>query len=250
MTYRLLVVDDSQTNLKLALSIIERLNIRADGVSNGLDALAALQRQRYDLVLMDIAMPAMDGMETTRAIRAIGFDGLALPIVAVTANSLADERADYLAAGMNDMLPKPLTPANLRAILADYIDLSLAVPDEPTPLSADLPVLSQDALSLLEHQIGREALVAVLGQFVEELAQRRDKLASGDLAVIRRESHTLKSTAATFGALKLAEAAAETETAARLGLPRATELATALPPLVDEALAAFEALLEQSVGGG
>jgi CheY-like chemotaxis protein len=113
---RLLLVEDSDMNQKVALQILKRLGYRADVAGNGLEALQSLERQTYDLVLMDIQMPEMDGLEATRRIRSKWPDGRPR-IVAMTASALKEDRDICLAAGMDDYATKPIKPETLRAVL-------------------------------------------------------------------------------------------------------------------------------------
>ena len=105
---RILLTEDNATNQKLALRVLERLGYRADVAGNGLEALIALERQRYDLVLMDIQMPELDGLEATRQIRLRWGDQIPPFIVAMTANAMEGDREACLAAGMNDYISKPI----------------------------------------------------------------------------------------------------------------------------------------------
>jgi signal transduction histidine kinase/CheY-like chemotaxis protein len=114
----ILVVDDNATNQRVVSLILERLGYRADIAVNGRDAVAALAQRRYDLVIMDVEMPEMDGVEATRRIRAQMAAGDQPRIVGLTANASREERALYLAAGMDDCLVKPLDTNALQAQLA------------------------------------------------------------------------------------------------------------------------------------
>jgi CheY-like chemotaxis protein len=114
----ILVVEDNATNQRVVLLILERLGHHADVAMNGREALAALARCRYDLVLMDVEMPEMDGVEATRRIRAETPRETQPRIVGLTANAAREDLATYLAAGMDDCLEKPIDTARLREVLA------------------------------------------------------------------------------------------------------------------------------------
>jgi len=120
---RILLAEDNAVNQKVALKILERLGYRADAVGNGKEALAALEKIPYDLVLMDVQMPEMDGFEATRAVR----DGRAkvldrnVPIIAMTAHAMKGDRERCLEAGMDDYIGKPVTPSAVKEILEKYL---------------------------------------------------------------------------------------------------------------------------------
>ncbi len=127
----ILVAEDNPVNQKVTLLLLRNLGYTADVVANGRDALAALRRQPYALVLMDAQMPDMDGIEATRLVRAAQSAGepgfpAHLPIVAMTANAMSGDREHYLAAGMDDYLAKPVKPTALRDLLARYLRSEVA----------------------------------------------------------------------------------------------------------------------------
>jgi len=123
-TARLLLVEDNTTNQKVALSILKKLGLRADAVANGAEAIAALESIPYDLVLMDVQMPVMDGLEATERIRAPRSTVLnhAVPIIAMTAEAMHGDRDRCLAVGMNDYVTKPVNPQALVERLAQWLD--------------------------------------------------------------------------------------------------------------------------------
>ncbi len=110
---RILLAEDNAVNQKLALRMLERMGYRADVAGNGLEVLEALQRQFYDIVLMDVQMPELDGLETTRRIRNELEDGAQPRIIAMTANAMKEDREECLAAGMDDYVSKPIRVQDL-----------------------------------------------------------------------------------------------------------------------------------------
>jgi CheY-like chemotaxis protein len=122
-TVRLLVAEDNRVNQVLAKRILAKMGYEPDIVSNGAQALDALQRQAYDVVLMDVQMPEMDGMEATRQIRSGRVDILRpeVRIIAMTANAMTGDRDECLACGMNDYVSKPINTRNLAAAIERQI---------------------------------------------------------------------------------------------------------------------------------
>jgi CheY-like chemotaxis protein len=114
---RILLAEDSPTNQRIALLMLRRMGYEADVAENGLEVLAALERRRYDLVLMDVEMPQMDGVEATRRIRAQAPRDAQPRILGLTANASPEDRDGFLAAGMDACLVKPVRPAELQAAL-------------------------------------------------------------------------------------------------------------------------------------
>ncbi|MBI5081796.1 MAG: response regulator, partial [Chloroflexi bacterium] len=111
------LTEDNTVNQKLALRILQRMGYRADVAANGLEALAALRRQRYDVILMDVQMPEMDGLEATRQIRSTFTPDQQPHIIAMTANAMQGDREVCLEAGMNDYVSKPIQIKELQAAL-------------------------------------------------------------------------------------------------------------------------------------
>jgi signal transduction histidine kinase/CheY-like chemotaxis protein len=117
MPLRILIAEDNRINQKVALKLLERIGYRADVAANGVEALRALERQAYDVVLMDVQMPEMDGLAATRAIRERWPGSSGPRVVAMTANAMRDDREACLAAGMDDFVSKPVVLAQLAAAL-------------------------------------------------------------------------------------------------------------------------------------
>ena len=106
-------------NQEIAIATLENAGHHVDVVANGLEALDAVQNVGYDVVLMDIQMPEMDGIAATRAIRDLDGEVSEIPIIALTADAMAGDREKYLACGMNNYLSKPFEPRQLDAVISD-----------------------------------------------------------------------------------------------------------------------------------
>jgi signal transduction histidine kinase/CheY-like chemotaxis protein len=126
---RILVAEDNQVNQRVALRILERMGYRAEVAANGREVLGALERQRFDVILMDVRMPEMDGLEATKQIRRLL--GPMPRIIAMTANAFEEQRSECLAAGMDDYLAKPLKPGDLAAKLEGLRACPLDSPSAP-----------------------------------------------------------------------------------------------------------------------
>ncbi len=124
---RVLLVDDDPVNQEVTLALLRRLHLVVDVVSDGQQALERVRTENYALVLMDVQMPVMDGLEASRAIRRLP-DRQAVPILAMTANAYAEDRNECLAAGMNDHITKPVAPSTLYASLLRWLDASAVAP--------------------------------------------------------------------------------------------------------------------------
>jgi ABC-type amino acid transport substrate-binding protein/DNA-binding response OmpR family regulator/anti-sigma regulatory factor (Ser/Thr protein kinase) len=238
-----LLVEDNLINRQLAQELLERMGLLVRTAGDGRQALAALGDARFDLVLMDIQMPEMDGFEATAAIRAQ--PRLAgLPIVAMTAHAMAGDRERCLAAGMNDHIAKPIDPERLLRTLAQWLRPAAGRAPAPAdtdraPLPATLPGVDL-AWGLQRVGGNRRLFRKLLGDFVvhhgEAPQALRRHLAAGDLETALREVHTLHGVAGNLGARGLEGAAGRLEAALRGG-----EAVTALP---DDFTRAFAELLQ------
>ncbi len=220
---RVLLAEDNTVNQQIALLVLESLGYRADVASNGIEAVEAVEQFPYDLVLMDVQMPEMDGLEATRRIRSspVPPERGALPIriVAMTANAMQGDREACLDAGMDDYLAKPIRPEELAVALA-------ATPSRSSGMTADA-IGAPDAVTLDASAIARMRSIApddesfdrLVTSFLDNGASLLTQLAgaagSDDIDVLRRTAHTLKSNATSFGATELAELCAELESQAR-----------------------------------
>lgn len=227
---RILVAEDNATNRVVARVLLEQLGQRLAFAANGAEAVRAAQAEPFDLILMDISMPVMDGLEATRQIRALPGAAGRLPILALTAHAGRAEQDACLAAGCDDVLTKPLDPAALRAALGRW---SAHLPPDPPALPAAAPrgtdaPAAKDAdggidmrLAELASQIGEEALPDLIAASLEDLTRHRgvlDALARGEAVppeVARRTFHSLAGIAATFGATGLTGLARTLEREAR-----------------------------------
>ena len=235
---RVLLAEDNPVNQEVAIAMMEEFGCHFEIADNGREALAALERAAFDVVLMDCQMPDMDGFQATAEIRRRGTVGRAggpVPIVALTANAMKGDRDACLAAGMDDYLAKPFSAETLRLVLeqwsADDQALAAAPEAEPfpkQPAEATTGVIepkSLDNIRKLQRKRAPSLLLKViqiyLGSAPQILGNMHRAVAAADAAALANAAHALKSSSANLGATRLAALCKSLEAEARSG--KATE---------------------------
>ncbi len=220
---KILVVEDNAVNQLVAQRLLDRQGYRSVIAEDGFKALKLVEEQEFDLILMDIQLPEMDGYETTRRIRAHQKKtGKRVPIVAMTANAMKGDREKCLDAGMDDYVSKPVQPPKLFQVIEAACGLGIENPAKVNEKSTDTSSSDTDVLDRdagLSHMGGDMGLYQdVIRIFLEDAPQQIEKirggLASGKVEVVECEAHALKGSAANIGARILSEAALRLETAA------------------------------------
>jgi PAS domain S-box-containing protein len=215
-----LLAEDNVVNQRVALGLLAKRGHRVTVASNGREAIDAVLREQFDVVLMDVQMPVMGGFEATAAIREREREtGGHLRIVAMTAHAMAGDRERCLAAGMDAYLPKPIEPRTLFAAVEESAAEGLSSPPPPPRF---------DRAALLDRLGGDEALIADLVQLfladgLPRVARIKAALAAGDFATLRAEAHALKGSAGELALTSLAEAAGVLERLAEQKKTRAAE---------------------------
>jgi CheY-like chemotaxis protein len=251
----ILLVEDNAINQKVAIHMLDRLGYRADIAGNGQEAVDALQRQSYDVILMDVQMPLMDGVEATSVIRETIPSGKQPFIVAMTANAMAGDRETYLANGMDDYISKPVRVEELVSTLERYrqyvqeisthksetktIDVDVmpmdSAKDFPKQVSSTWPI----DLKALEKMMGADAsemvnsILPIFWDETDPLVQAlKEAVSVRDSIRVREISHTIKGSCASLAITTLAELARQLEVIGREGnLASVDEL---LPPFLAE----------------
>jgi CheY-like chemotaxis protein/HPt (histidine-containing phosphotransfer) domain-containing protein len=230
---RILLAEDNITNQEVAVGILKKLGLRANTVANGMEAVKALEILPYDLVLMDVLMPEMDGLEATRQIRNPQSAVLnhQIPIIAMTANAMKGDREECLAAGMNDYVSKPVSPQALVEALNRYLPREAAAAmgktagqrEETAPVSAgeaEAPVFDQAGLMyrmMDDHNLARTVISGFLDDLPHRIEALKACLESGDAAGATRQAHSTKSAYASVGGEALGKVALEMGNAAKAG---------------------------------
>lgn len=290
--YRILLAEDSPTNRMVASALLRRVGYRVDWVIDGAEALDSVKRLPYDLILMDVSMPNMDGVEATKAIRALQGEESQVPIVALTAHAMPGDKERFLQAGMDAYLTKPLQARELIDTIVRFCPPNMGRYCKPNPVkeitgqedvillnpapepkpqqSADQgqslpqkkeapasdekkgedgsPVVDEVILRQLRQDAGEQAVPQLIEVFLDELSGRVERIceaqAGDDRSMIAKEAHALKSSAGSFGAMRLHFLAKDLEMAARKDQNDAvTALVGRLPDVGKEAADTFRTLL-------
>lgn len=248
----ILLVDDNETNLLLGSLILESLGARVTTAPGGAEALAAVRQSHFDLVLMDLTMPEIDGLEATRRMRTFS-DRQTLPIVALTAHADTSEKKSCLEAGMNDYLTKPIDKDLMAEKLAQWLCADRAAAGQPEDLLATEPepdvapgqeLADPAVLEDLVRQIGRDNLAIVIDKVRAEAALRWGELVAADkaadAAALQRHVHSLASIFRSVGLIRAGDALKEIEITLRGGERPASGWIEALEPLQSDSLRALE----------
>ena len=207
---RVFIAEDDATNRMVVLMMLREFNAETRVVTDGLQAVQAASEADYDLVLMDVRMPEMDGLAATRAIRAQGGRFSSLPIIALTANAFAEDVELCRGAGMSDFLAKPLRKPALVAAVLRAIGRAAALPVDSTEAAVPA-VLDRMALAHLTAAIGEDGVRETFAMFADETAARlalfRQFEEGGDRELIEIEACALKGSARTLGASEMSDVA-------------------------------------------
>jgi CheY-like chemotaxis protein/HPt (histidine-containing phosphotransfer) domain-containing protein len=241
------MAEDNVVNQKVGLRQLKKLGYSADAVANGVEAVEALKRIPYDIVLMDCHMPELDGYEATRLIRMIEMeknDAQRAPayIIALTANALEGDRERCLSAGMNDYISKPVKLPELQAVLQEAAGFVRPVPpgnraegrDDGGEARVDRAVLA--GLRALQEPGEPDPSIELIDLFLSDTPAKiqamRSAIARSDATALKESAHGLKGSASNLGARRLAKLCGELEKLSREG--KLTEAANLFGKVTEE----------------
>jgi PAS domain S-box-containing protein len=229
---RILVAEDNITNQQVAVGILERFGLKVDLAANGVEAIKALEAVAYDLVLMDVQMPLMDGFQAARIVR----DPLShvrdhqIPIIAMTAYALRGDREKCLQAGMDDHLTKPIEVTTLVAALEKWLkprgqswqsgEGRAQEKLTPSIRQAEAPVFDRGALMdrvLNDPELGRVVIEGFLGDLPGQIEKLQRYASAGEVNHVEQQAHKIKGAAATMGAEALRAVVSAVEQAGKAG---------------------------------
>ena len=241
---RILLAEDNPINQQVALGYLTKFGHRVDFAGNGLEAVQAVKDLPYDLVFMDVQMPEMDGLEATRAIRALPIEQSQIHIIAMTANAMLGDRERCLEAGMNDYLSKPIQGELLyKAIESMLQNKPMADSQTPTDPSTvatgsdKVDTINQQVVQTLSEQLGSDQVQQIFSAFFtdaeERFEQAKAALDAGNRKSVLEQVHSIKGSAASIGLSQVAHASLQ------------VELLTA-DDKMEDGLSALEASLKQA----
>jgi len=242
---RILVAEDNRTNQLVVTAMLERMGCLVDVVADGAEALRSISQCRYDAILMDVSMPELDGIETTRIIRARHGEVASVPIIGLTAYALDEDREKVLAAGMNDFVAKPISRTALyRAVVRQIKNKDMVV--EPSAPSQELTnVLDVRKLRSVLGDLDPELRTGILDLFRADVEKYASMLAAAveasDSVAFEKASHGIIGVAGMFGANELAKVAEEANALVRRSQnDRAYELHSVITKSSQRVLEALE----------
>ncbi len=263
---RILLAEDNIVNQQVAVGLLKKLGLRVDAVANGVEAITALETLPYNLVLMDVQMPVMDGYEATRQIRSpeSAVKNHQIPIIAMTANAMQGDREKCLKAGMDDYVAKPIEPELLLAALDRWLPKDPAATPEHGPAkpveaalvpgeevfphvlrTSSFPVFDKAAMMarmINDEELANMAVMTALEDIPLQIKMIKEYLEAGDAKSAERSAHTIKGIGATIGGEALRAVAFEMEQAGGSGNLAAVRL---LLPELEAQFACLQAAIGQ-----
>jgi CheY-like chemotaxis protein len=253
---RILVVEDNIVNQKVASAMLEKRGHRVVIASNGRECLDVLEKENFDLVLMDVQMPEMDGFEATRLIRENEKAGSGhIPIVAMTARAMKGDREKCIEAGMDDYISKPIREANLFSLIENLVnELQDKMQAPPLDPERNVSPSTQDVFDLseaLKSVDGDKALLSeIVNLFLESASDNMSKIRQGiadsDAGAVETAAHSLKGSVSNFGAKRAFDAAYRLE---RIGRQGELKEAESVQAELEQELEALETAMQKAMVG-
>src|SRR5665213_2633343 len=258
---RILLAEDNKFNQQFAMALLRKAGHEVEIAENGHQAVDAVRRSDYDVVLMDVQMPELDGVQATQQIRALPPPKNRVPIIVLTAHAMAGAKEQYLAFGMDDYVSKPIKPEVLLAKLAKYAVAEAAPADPVAPAGDDgetdeacpaaLPPLDRQQLDALTSMVESESLAELVATYVENtgssMAQLRKFSVPWDSQALAREAHTIIGAAGNIGATRVREIGIALEHACKDDdRAAAGRLIAEMPGVFADAAAALHAWLAEA----
>ena len=221
MTIKILAVDDEPDVRRLIQIKLKKAGFDVITAADGEEGVATAKAEKPDLILMDVMMPEMDGIEATMKIRRNETGASHTPIIALTANVFSEDRERCLQAGMDDFVAKPIDSNKLRQQMVKWILHAPLQAQENEAMRSEIDLMSQETLDKLGQETSPEILPEIVNVFIDEMQERIDQFPSNISALdaddLVSRAHAIKSSAGTFGANRLMEAARDIEQLARDG---------------------------------
>jgi CheY-like chemotaxis protein/HPt (histidine-containing phosphotransfer) domain-containing protein len=255
-TLHILLAEDNAVNQKLAIRLLEKRGHRVAVAGNGRQALAALEKTAFDLVLMDVQMPEMDGIEATTLLREREQEtGKHQPVVAMTALVMKGDRERCMAAGMDGYLSKPIRPQELDEVLDSYVTRERVdfTAEDPGSAEAEPPEPAVCATELLERIDGDRAFLSELlslfrDDYPGQLRSVRQAVDAGNAEALQRAGHALKGALANLAAPTSSRLAGQLESMGRAGdLPSAAGVLADLETELERVVEELESLCVETV---
>ena len=256
---RILLAEDSYPNQRLAVGLLSKWGHTVTVANNGREAIAKFNHEDFDLILMDVQMPELDGYQATAVIREReAKSGLHVPIIAMTAHAMKGDREECLAAGMDDYVSKPIRRAALRSAIEQVTSTQSRATAEQPAVAAELPsdataVDWSDALRAVggDRKLLLEVAEAFLNDCPRRLSELEQAVADGNGKLICRTAHTIKGNVTIFGSAEVADFAERIEEIGRRGdCESAAPLVPKFRGDVETVLSDVEAFVRNSEGNG
>ncbi|MBA4252299.1 MAG: hypothetical protein C0442_11340, partial [Chlorobiaceae bacterium] len=218
--YQIILAEDNPVNQKVALKIISDAGFNIEAVENGLEALRAVQLKEYDLILMDIQMPEMDGYTATQKIRELPGNVARTPIIAMTAHALLGDRDKCIEAGMDDYVSKPIKPKDLIKLLDTWLKVNMKEELPVREIEEVVQIFDKEhfsSVSMDNEEFQKELLQTYISDINLRIAKLDDYIRNDKMNLIVNESHAIKGASYSIGAKLMGDEAKEIETNAKAG---------------------------------